>query len=219
MTDQAERLFSEWIEREPMALFCSRKATFEAGFKAARATEPRPDIRRVVIESPFGRNVDGSKCTPAEYARNARYLDRCIRDSLSRGEWPYASHGFFPAPGRLDDTIPEQREQGIAAGLGWAEAAGLCAAYLDHGETEGMTRGMARHVDRGIHLDFRRIGAEPEIEPRPELEPSTPQLIETVRDGLLDAKLLSQIGLAPYQAIDAAKAALSELARRLELKP
>lgn len=118
-------------------------------------------MKRVVIESPFGRNPDGSKCTPEEYARNERYLDRCIRDSLSRGEAPYASHGFFPKPGRLDDTDPEQRDLGIAAGLAWGAAAELCAVYIDHGETEGMTRGINRHVDRGIRLAFRRIGPEP----------------------------------------------------------
>jgi len=70
---------------------------------------------RVVIESPYGTRPDGTRCTPAEVARNERYLDRCIRDSIDRGEAPYASHGFFTKPGRLDDTKPEQRRQGIEA--------------------------------------------------------------------------------------------------------
>ena len=36
----------------------------------------------VIIESPFGRNVDGSKCTPDEYRRNTIYVRRCVIDSL-----------------------------------------------------------------------------------------------------------------------------------------
>lgn len=120
-----------------------------------------PNMKRVVIESPFGRNEDGSKCTPAEYARNGRYLDRCIRDSLSRGEAPYASHGFFPKEGRLDDTDLAQRTQGIAAGLAWAQAADLIAVYADHGVTEGMVEGIERHRARVIDFTYRYIGEEP----------------------------------------------------------
>lgn len=121
--------------------------------------------KRVVIESPYGRNPDGSKCTPEQYARNERYLDRCIRHSLSLGEAPYASHGFFPKPGRLDDTIPEQREQGIDAGLTWGAVAELCAVYADHDVTEGMVRGIKRHQENGIPFTYRYIGAEPELAP------------------------------------------------------
>lgn len=120
-------------------------------------------MKRVVIESPFGRNVDGSKCTPAEYARNARYLDRCIRDSLSRGEEaPYASHGFFPAPGRLDDTDPEQRKLGIAAGQAWGAVGERIAVYEDHGVTEGMADSINQYRELKIEIVYRRIGEEPE---------------------------------------------------------
>lgn len=122
---------------------------------------------RVVIESAFGRNVDGSRCTSAEYARNARYLDRCIRDSLERGEAPYASHGFFPAPGRLDDTDLTQRAQGIATGQEWARVAALIAVYNDHGITEGMQSSLNLHEARGIPIEFRSIGAEPTCDTEP----------------------------------------------------
>lgn len=121
-------------------------------------------MRRVVIESAFGRNVDGSRCTPAEYARNERYLDRCIRDSLSRGdEAPYASHGFFPKQGRLDDTNLEHRRLGIAAGQAWGAAAELVAVYEDHGVTEGMLDSIACYAGLGIKIEYRKIGAEPEL--------------------------------------------------------
>lgn len=171
--------------------------------------EPNPEPskkRRVVIESPFGRNPDGSKCSPAEYARNARYLDRCIRDSLSRGEAPYASHGFFPKPGRLDDTIPEQRKQGIDAGLAWGEAAHLRACYMDHGATEGMERALAEQ--EGIPVEPRYIGKEPD---EPEVvRPTNRELIATVR------RVIGRVEeLHGVNDINNSKTALSELERRL----
>lgn len=112
-----------------------------------------------VIESPFGTRPDGTRCTPEEMARNVRYLKRAIFDSLSRGEAPFASHGFYPLV--LDDATPVERELGIKAGLAWGAKAGLCAVYIDMGETSGMTRGIARHVDNGLRIAIRRIGVEP----------------------------------------------------------
>lgn len=119
---------------------------------------------RVVLESPYGTRPDGTRCTPAEVARNERYLDRCIRDSIDRNEAPYASHGFFTKPGRLDDTKPEQRRAGIDAGLAWDEVAQLCVVYSDHGVTDGMAEGIARHEENNIEIVFRRIGMDPEVE-------------------------------------------------------
>lgn len=118
---------------------------------------------RTVIESPFGTRPDGTRCTPLEIARNERYLDRCIRDSIDRGEAPYASHGFFTKPGRLDDNKPEQRRQGIEAGLEWGAVAQRCAVYDDHDVTAGMAEGIARHRARGLEIEYRRIGAEPDV--------------------------------------------------------
>jgi hypothetical protein len=114
---------------------------------------------RVVIESPFGRNLDGSKCTPAEYARNTRYLHRAIADSLHRGEAPYASHRFFP--GILDDTNLEERKLGIEAGQEWGACAQLVAVYTDHGITEGMDLSLAKYHSAGIEVVSRTIGREP----------------------------------------------------------
>lgn len=123
-------------------------------------------MRLVVIESPFGTRPDGTPCTPDEIARNERYLDRCIRDSLARGEAPYASHGFFTKKGRLDDTVPAQRKLGIAAGLAWAgvlaHVDGIAAVYADHGVTVGITEGIVRHDQNGVAIEYRHIGAEPE---------------------------------------------------------
>lgn len=117
---------------------------------------------RTVIESPFGRNVDGSKCTPAEYARNVRYLNRALEHSIAMGdEAPYASHRFYP--GLLDDTNAEHRALGMKMGLVWSEVAQKVAVYQDHGVTPGMRAALAQHRERGIIVVFRSIGAEPEL--------------------------------------------------------
>ena len=119
---------------------------------------------RTVIESPFGRNLDGSKCTPEQYARNIRYLNRALLDSIGRGdEAPYASHRFYP--GLLDDTNPADRALGMRMGLVWSEAAQAVAVYQDHGITEGMRAALMQHGTRGLPIFYRSIGAEPELAP------------------------------------------------------
>lgn len=131
-------------------------------------------MKKVVCESPFGRNPDGSKCTPAQYERNRRYLNRCLADCLRRDESPYASHRFFP--GILDDTIPEERKRGIEAGQEWGVLAELCAVYVDHGETEGMSKSIRRYVDAGMAIELRHIGVEPDVE----LAPSVAELLARI---------------------------------------
>ncbi len=116
--------------------------------------------KRTVIESPFGRNEDGSPCTPEQYARNIRYLNRALLDSIRRGdEAPYASHRFYP--GLLDDTNLDDRKLGMECGLIWSEAAEQVAVYADHGITEGMAKALVQHRNRGIDVVFRTIGEEP----------------------------------------------------------
>ena len=63
----------------------------------------------VIIESPF----KGS--TPAEEAENIAYAKEAMRDSLYRGEAPFASHLLYPQ--MLDDTNEYERRMGIEAGL------------------------------------------------------------------------------------------------------
>ena len=92
--------------------------------------------RLVVIESPYGTQPDGGRCTPDEIEDNAEYLRECMRDSLARGEAPYASHGLYP--GVLDDNDPTDRRKGMDAGLAWGVNADLVAFYTGRGWTTGM---------------------------------------------------------------------------------
>lgn len=84
-------------------------------------------MRKVIIESRYAGNV----------ALNTEYARACLRDSLSRGEAPIASHLLYPQV--LDDNDPAERAHGIAAGLAWRDAPdALPAFYLDFGSSSGM---------------------------------------------------------------------------------
>lgn len=96
--------------------------------RAALEREP------VILESPL------AGCEPLHLA----YLDACTRDALEQGWTPYASHRQLSRA--LDDTLPEEREAGISAGLamrdafravGWASV-----FYTDLGRSSGMQRAL-----------------------------------------------------------------------------
>lgn len=91
----------------------------------------------VVIESPFA----------GDRRRNEAYLTACLRDSLRRGEAPFASHRLYTEA--LDDEVPEDRNLGIAAGLCWASRAGLTAVYVDLGISPGMKIGIEDAISIG----------------------------------------------------------------------
>lgn len=115
---------------------------------------PRMTFRRVVLESPYA--LDGKT------DRNVRYARRAVRDALLRGEAPVASHLLYTQPGVLDDTVPEESEAGIEAGLAWVTVAQATVVYQDHGISYGMQRGIARAVAARQVVEYRQIGPEPE---------------------------------------------------------
>lgn len=104
----------------------------------------------VVIESPLAGDV----------GLNIGYAKACMRDSLARGEAPYASHLLFAQPGILDDSDPTDRERGIEAGFAWGEAADLRAVYVDLGISGGMYRGIAEAARLGQTVELRMLGPE-----------------------------------------------------------
>ena len=110
---------------------------------------------RVLIESPYAGDV----------ARNESYARACLADSLARGEAPFASHLLYTQPGVLDDTNPEERRQGIEAGLRWGAAAQLTAVYDDLGITEGMRQGIARAEAEGRPIEVRQLAGWDDPEP------------------------------------------------------
>lgn len=104
--------------------------------------------RLVVLESPFAGDVAG----------NLEYGRRALADSLARGEAPIASHLLYTQPGVLDDTDPDQRAQGIAAGLAWGAMASAAVFYVDRGMSPGMVAAASHWIERGVPIETRTIG-------------------------------------------------------------
>ena len=112
-----------------------------------RANTDHQAMNLVIIESPYAGDVE----------RNLAYARACMKDSLLRGEAPYASHLLYTQPGILDDRIPAQRNRGILAGFEWGKVAHGTAVYVDLGISEGMQRGIEAAYAAGRPIFFRRV--------------------------------------------------------------
>lgn len=106
--------------------------------------------RLVILESPF------AAPTPEGIEANISYARACLRDSLLRGEAPLASHLLYTQPGVLDDTKPEERARGIAAGLSWIDHAQATVVYADR-DSPGMELGIVMAMKAGRTVEIRRI--------------------------------------------------------------
>jgi len=102
---------------------------------------------RVIIESPYAGFVE----------RNILYARACVRDSLSRGEAPIASHLLYTQDGILDDSIPYERQWGIDAGLAWKEVAEKHVFYIDFGYSTGMKYAKAYATTNNIPIEERTL--------------------------------------------------------------
>lgn len=106
-------------------------------------------MQLAIIESPFRASPNYTADEAAEYLR------LCIRDSILRGESPYASHRMIP--GALDDADPAERDIGIRCGYAWWRAASVVAFYTDLGWSEGMRKAYARARTMSIKVEERRL--------------------------------------------------------------
>jgi hypothetical protein len=104
-------------------------------------------MKLVVIESPYAGDVE----------RNLRYLRACLRDSLLRGEAPFASHGLYTQAGVLDDAVEAERARGMSAGWAWMRASSLVAVYTDLGISGGMAAGIAAADRAGVRVEYRSL--------------------------------------------------------------
>lgn len=102
-------------------------------------------MKRVFICSPYKGNT----------RLNLAYLRMCIRNSLSKGESPFAPHAMYTQA--LDDGIPHERQLGFNAGLVWLDCTPFIACYVDLGVSEGMQVELDRAAGLGWTIDMRRI--------------------------------------------------------------
>lgn len=101
----------------------------------------------VVLESPYAGDVEG----------NLAFARACLRDSILRGEAPFASHLLYTQPGVLDDGRPEERALGIDVGLEFLRAAERTVVYVDRGVSEGMRLGIAAAERLRRPVEYRTL--------------------------------------------------------------
>lgn len=112
-------------------------------------------MKLVILESPFAAGK-GLRGVIGRW-RNKRYLRACLRDSLLRGEAPFASHAVYTLPGVLDDGDRLERRIGIEAGLEWGLHADITAVYADRGISSGMREGIRRAERQGRPVHYRSL--------------------------------------------------------------
>lgn len=105
----------------------------------------------VIVESPYG-NDD-----PIEVMRNEIYCRAAIRDCLQRGEAPFASHGLYPLPGILKDSVREDQQRGMRAGFAIGELFPTRLFYMDRGLSSGMWEGVIKAKELNQCVSFKRI--------------------------------------------------------------
>jgi len=110
-------------------------------------------MKRVILESPYAGDIESN----VEYAR------QCIRDSLTRGEAPIASHLLYAQPGVLRDEVPSERQWGIDAGLSWASVADATVVYTDLGISNGMKYGITNAENMGRPVEYRTLSKRPGV--------------------------------------------------------
>lgn len=106
-------------------------------------------LRVVQFESPFGASdADG-------IVRNVAYALAGMRDSLQRGEAPFASHLLYTQ--MLDDAVAHERAMGIDAGLAIGRAALATVVYEDLGISRGMQYGITNAHENKRPVEHRRL--------------------------------------------------------------
>jgi len=103
-------------------------------------------IPLVILESPYA----------GDRKQNTLYAQRCMRDSLMRGEAPFISHLLYTQC--LEDTVPEDRKLGLEAGWAWIERSDYTIVYDDYGISKGMDGGIKMAETFNHKIEYRKIG-------------------------------------------------------------
>jgi hypothetical protein len=112
-------------------------------------------VRKIVlIESPF-RGKGRGLARLFNERRNKRYAHAALKDALTRGEVPLASHLLYTQV--LDDQNPDDRKMGIDVGHEFLRVADAVVVYIDRGISDGMNIGIARARALGLPVMRRSI--------------------------------------------------------------
>lgn len=133
------------------------------------------NLRRVILESPFAAREGFT------IEQNIAYAKLCMRDCLSRGEAPIASHLLWTQANLLDDNNPAERKLGMHAGWAWIPCAQASVVYEDHGISSGMEAGIKFAVSSGLSVERRRLSNY--VPPKSKLTDITTQKDEIVLRG------------------------------------
>ena len=85
-----------------------------------------------------------------ETEKNIATARKLCRKAVERGFAPFAPHLLYPQ--FVDDTLPEEREAGIACGLTFMAVCDEVWAYVGGGVSDGMRREMAHAQQLGKPL-------------------------------------------------------------------
>jgi len=122
------------------------------------------EFKRVIVETPYKARTKKGLRENIQFARD------CARDCLVvYCEAPFLSHLLYTQAGILDDNNPQERQDGIDAGMAWGAAAEATVVYLDRGVSTGMLYGaknaqnshrpvICRNLNDGIPLPLFGAG-------------------------------------------------------------
>ena len=106
-------------------------------------------MKLVMIETPLMARGERTMEMNLEYAR------RCMKDSLEKGEAPFAMHLLYTQV--LDDTLVEERKQGMTCGLAWLLRADAVILYCDYGVSSGMKAAYKKALANNKNIELRFI--------------------------------------------------------------
>ena len=101
----------------------------------------------VYLESPYAGDVE----------KNIKYARLCMKDSLDRGEYPFASHLLYTQENILNDNDPVERTFGIVAGFAFAKLCCKTVIYADLGISNGMMLGIEDAIKNKRTIEVRYL--------------------------------------------------------------
>lgn len=101
----------------------------------------------VYLESPYAGDVE----------KNIKYARLCMKDSINRGEYPFASHLLYTQENILDDSDPVERTLGIVSGFAFAKLCSKTVIYADLGISNGMMLGIEDAIKNKRTIEVRYL--------------------------------------------------------------